>query len=53
MTSWHSKLFAMFLALAMFSIIASPANAKSRHHRRHGRHGATHHAAKHRSPNHN
>jgi hypothetical protein len=40
-----SKLFAIFLALAMFSLIASPANAKSKHHRRHGK--RTHHAANH------
>ena len=40
-----SKLFAIFLALAMFSLIAAPANAKSKHHRRHGK--RTHHAVNH------
>jgi len=51
MTSWHSKLFAIFLALAMCSLIAAPANARSKHKRKHGKHvTATHHAPKHRKP---
>ncbi|MGD0962597.1 MAG: hypothetical protein ABSA57_01700 [Candidatus Acidiferrales bacterium] len=50
MNSWHSKLFAVSLALAIFSFLAAPASAASHHHHhRHGRHGhhGAHHASKH------
>jgi hypothetical protein len=44
MTTWQSKLFAIFLGLAMLSILASPASAKHRHRHRRG-HRGSHHAA--------
>jgi hypothetical protein len=51
MNSWHSKLFVLFLALAMLSILAAPASAKSKHHRTHGRRGG-HHVTHHKAPKH-
>jgi hypothetical protein len=51
MTSWHSKLFTIFLALAMCCLIAAPASARSKHKRKHGKHvAAPPHAPKHRKP---
>jgi hypothetical protein len=53
MSPRYSKFFAMFLALPMFFLIAAPANARSKHGRKHGKHvPAKHQVTKHKAPKH-
>ena len=48
-----SKLFAAFLALPMFFLLAAPANAKSKHGHKHGKHvAAKHHVTRKKAPKH-
>jgi hypothetical protein len=46
------KTAGILLLLVFAGAIASPASAKPKHGRKHGKHGAAHHAAKRRKPSH-
>ena len=52
MKNFRSKFSVVLLALAMVSLFAMPASAKSKHHRKHVKHAAAHHAKQHKAPKH-
>ena len=53
MRNYLSKGFVAFTALVLASLIAAPANAKSKNHHKHVKHAAAHHTVKrHKAPKH-
>jgi hypothetical protein len=52
MNSTRWKTIGILLLFVFAGALASPANAKSKHGRKHAKHGKAHHSAKHRKPAH-